>query len=268
MIKVVPYYVLKQRRQQFGFEGDNLKTAKFKDILSRSVSITLSAIQVSYIRLANSLEPNGYLQAIDETHYVVRSSSTSDSYDVDLATLTCSCADYPQIAFCKHLAAVKRELPMRGNLEPDPALSGKSPQSPNPPSEAPPGPESFALDDFAESTPLVTQTSKPHLALQLAQKLEHLAACLRHNDSTLLVLDDLSSLTERIDEVLERFFRSRSSLLPPRVPNIPPNVKGWSETKAVMMPPKKTRSKRAGDPAYGAGEKSGKKAKVKGGPSK
>ena len=48
-----------------------------------------------------------------------------------------------------------------------------------------------------------------------------------------------------------------------RVPNIPPNVKGWTETRAVMMPPKKTRSKRAGDSAYGAGEKSGKKAKVK-----
>ncbi|KAF8800872.1 hypothetical protein BYT27DRAFT_7063752, partial [Phlegmacium glaucopus] len=32
VIKVVPYYVLKQCRQQFGFEGDNLKMAKFKDI--------------------------------------------------------------------------------------------------------------------------------------------------------------------------------------------------------------------------------------------
>ena len=38
--------------------------------------------------------------------------------------------------------------------------------------------------------------------------------------------------------------------------------------KAVMMPPKKTRSKRAGDPVYGAEEWIGKKTRVKGGPSK
>ena len=47
---------------------------------------------------------------IEKSHYTLRSSSTSNSYDVDLTTLTCSCADFPQVAFCKHLAAVKREF--------------------------------------------------------------------------------------------------------------------------------------------------------------
>jgi hypothetical protein len=47
---------------------------------------------------------------------------------------------------------------------------------------------------------------------------------------------------------------------------IAPNIKTSTETKAAMMPPKKTRAKRImGDPAYGAGESSGRKAKrVKG----
>ena len=40
--------MLKERCQCFGFEGDNLKTAKFKDILTRSGSITLDDIQVCF----------------------------------------------------------------------------------------------------------------------------------------------------------------------------------------------------------------------------
>ena len=53
-------------------------------------------------------------------------------------------------------------------------------------------------------------------------------------------------------------------LLPAQVPRILPNQKSWSEPQAVMgrMPPKKIQAKCAGDPSYGAGERSGKKAKA------
>jgi hypothetical protein len=78
------------------------------------------------------------------------------------------------------------------------------------------------------------QIPNPLPTLQLAQKLEHVAACLRHNDVCLLAPEDLFLLTENIDTILGRFNPSRSSLLQQRVPNIPPNVKGWTETKAIM----------------------------------
>ncbi|KAF8951340.1 hypothetical protein BDZ97DRAFT_1887667, partial [Flammula alnicola] len=48
----------------------------------------------------------------------------------------------------------------------------------------------------------------------------------------------------------------------PRSQKLSPRLNSWPETRAVMMPPKKTRAKRAGDKAYGAGERSGKKAKT------
>ena len=41
-----------------------------------------------------------------------------------------------------------------------------------------------------------------------------------------------------------------------------PRLNSWLENQAAMMPAKKTRPKRAGDQASGAGESSGKKAKL------
>jgi hypothetical protein len=51
------------------------------------------------------------------------------------------------------------------------------------------------------------------------------------------------------------------SLLPIKQ-KLSPRLNSWPETQAAMMPAKKTRPKRAGDQAYGAGESSGKKAKL------
>jgi len=51
------------------------------------------------------------------------------------------------------------------------------------------------------------------------------------------------------------------SLLPIKQ-KLSPRLNSWPETQATMMPTKKTRQKRAGDQAYGAGESSGKKAKL------
>ena len=169
-----------------------------------------------------------------------------------LRTLTLN----PLVAFCKHLAAVKREFCA---LEASASANSSSSQA-----------ELCLNDTELEPFPAGVQVesdsvqiSNPLPTLQLAQKLEHIAACLRHNDPNFLAPEDVFLLTENIDKIMGHVKQSCSSLLPQRVPNIPPNMKGWTETKAVMMPPKKTRSKRAGDPAYGAGEKSGKKAKVK-----
>jgi hypothetical protein len=51
------------------------------------------------------------------------------------------------------------------------------------------------------------------------------------------------------------------SLLPMKQ-KLSPRLNSWPETQAAMMPAKKARPKRAGDQAYGAGESSGKKAKL------
>jgi hypothetical protein len=51
------------------------------------------------------------------------------------------------------------------------------------------------------------------------------------------------------------------SVLPSKQ-TVPPNTKSWNETQAVM-PPAKTKKRKPGDQAYGAGESSGKKATAK-----
>jgi hypothetical protein len=91
---------------------------------------------------------------------------------------------------------------------------------------------------------------------QLLQKIERLIARMRMNP------EHISSLGFEviIDQELSKY--ERTQLLPTRSQPIPPNQKSWTETKAVMVPAKKTRQKRVGDSNYGAGERSGKKARA------
>ena len=100
---------------------------------------------------------------IEKSHYTLRSSSTSNSYDVDLTTLTCSCADFPQVAFCKHLAAVKREFHA---LEGSASANSSSSQAELCPNNTPL--EAFPAGDQVESDSVV-QISNPLPMLQLAQ---------------------------------------------------------------------------------------------------
>ena len=78
-------------------------------------------------------------------------------------------------------------------------------------------------------------------ALQLSQKLEELSAHIKHDTDNIRLTEagQLSSLEEDVD-VLLAVFRTNGGLLPSRIRNIPPNVNGWKETKAAMLPTKKT----------------------------
>lgn len=44
--ELLPYYVTKHKRQDFGFEGLNIEVRKHKDIISKSQSVTLNDIKV------------------------------------------------------------------------------------------------------------------------------------------------------------------------------------------------------------------------------
>lgn len=44
--EVVPYYMLKQRRQELGFEGENLENQKRAEIIKRSKTLTMDDFTV------------------------------------------------------------------------------------------------------------------------------------------------------------------------------------------------------------------------------
>ncbi|KAK7057477.1 hypothetical protein R3P38DRAFT_2841210 [Favolaschia claudopus] len=85
---VLPYYALKQRRQDLGLEGPDMEVQKRKDVMARSSSYTLD--DVVWIE-------------DDEIYQIKSQSDPSSVYDVDLEAYTCNCLDYPSILFCKHI---------------------------------------------------------------------------------------------------------------------------------------------------------------------
>ena len=173
---------------------------------------------------------------------------------MDLTAYTCTCLDYPVIQFCKHLSAIQIHFPeaVEARTIAKPAVAF----------------DEFDDDEVEDSRPdqnIDTHSEGPASdepnILQLAQTLERMAAHLRYDKPA--APRDLSHLRPLIRdlEVEMASWSFTASLLPPRIPDIPPTAKGWKETQTAMMPSKKNRRKRAGDAAYGAGERSGKKAK-------
>ena len=162
---------------------------------------------------------------------------------------TCTCLDFPTIRFCKHICAVQTHYPtvhqfIDLNQDPQERLFDYV------------SPSSTPTASLTIPLPIPTPSPAPS---SLVEDLERLAAKMRispdhepHPDLQVAVSRELSLL------------QGSTQLLPGRVPRIAPNQKSWPETRAVMvrMPPKKTKAKRTGDPAYGGGERSGKKAKT------
>jgi len=88
----------------------------------------------------------------------------------------------------------------------------------------------------------------------VAEKLERFVARFR--------LQGTLEQAKQLDAWLDHELSLDSTTLLPKKQKLPPRLNSWPETQAAMMPAKKTRPKRAGDQAYGAGESSGKKAKT------
>ena len=165
------------------------------------------------------------------------------AYIIDIEAYTCTCYDWKAIKFCKHLAAVQAHyhevLPLQTldsitHIQ----MTQYEPQHLNPP---------------GDSTLVVIPSYDPS---QLLQKIERLTARMRMNPEHIPSL----GFEVIIDQELSKY--EGTQLLPTRSQPIPPNQKSWTETKAVMVPAKKTRQKRVGDSSYGAGERSGKKARA------
>ncbi|KII90473.1 hypothetical protein PLICRDRAFT_136743, partial [Plicaturopsis crispa FD-325 SS-3] len=93
-----------------------------------------------------------------------------------------------------------------------------------------------------------------------AAKLDRLSAWIRQDGAACGVPELVDALEPKIEQALAAMSSNGSGpLLPPRQ-RVPPNIKTSTETQRVM-PRTKTAPKRAGDPSYGGGENSGKKAK-------
>ncbi|KAJ7241759.1 hypothetical protein C8J57DRAFT_1084823 [Mycena rebaudengoi] len=229
---VLPYYALKQRRQDLGFEGPDLEVEKRKNIMKQSqVYVKSDITQVSDCG----------------TKFLVPSKSDpSRVYEVDIDTYTCTCLDYPLICFCKHICAVQTffDEPRDG--------AGASPKVPSLPSPLLPQhqPEPDLPHNFSGP--------KRNELTITAEKLELLAARLRRrrNNKNNAELPELADLEQALDSML--LATDVGSVLP-TPQHFAPVVK--ETCRATMMPAVKTRRKPAGDAAYGAGASSGAKAK-------
>jgi hypothetical protein len=81
--RVVPYYSLKQRRQDFGFEGPDVEVKKRKDIVKKSAAYVEEDIE-----------------HVEDAKYLVPSKlRASKTYEVDIDSYTCTCLDFPLISF-------------------------------------------------------------------------------------------------------------------------------------------------------------------------
>jgi hypothetical protein len=235
---VVPYYSLKQRRQDLGLEGPDMEVRKRQDITKRSAAYTQEDIEF-----------------VEEGRYLVRSQSDpSRVYEVDIETYTCDCPDYPLISYCKHLCAV--QLFFGGEQE----VSG-TPATPQVPSLASLPPESAPSEPATPATPIIDGVeSKPKAITVVAEKLERLAARLRRSRKTAVsVLDNaLANLEDVLDRML--LASDEGSAVLPSSQRLPPVAKDPTARQSMMPAVKRSRN-RAGDSAYGAGSSSGLKAK-------
>jgi hypothetical protein len=230
LTEVVPYYALKQRRQQLGFEGPDVEVKKRQDIITRSkVYVKADIVQES------------------ESRFLVPSKSDpSKVYEVDLETYTCNCLDYPLIKYCKHLCAVQELFDEPGSP------SGGAPQA------TPEVPCLSSLPSNPVQAPPTPTQPKNRILTVMEEKLECLAARLRRpwaKDSQPGALDQLEAV---LDAML--LDTDNRNVLPSAV-HLPPNKSSsWAQTHASMMPGVKTKRKPLGDPAYGGGASSGNKA--------
>ncbi|KAJ7777031.1 hypothetical protein B0H16DRAFT_1712090 [Mycena metata] len=100
--------------------------------------------------------------------------------------------------------------------------------------------------------------SKPRVLTLLVEKLERLAARLRHPRQQQTVPSQ-TGLEAALDAML---LETDNGTVLPSSQHIDPNQKSaWKRTQDAMMPKVKTKHAKAGDSVYGAGESSGKKAK-------
>ncbi|KAJ7348386.1 hypothetical protein DFH08DRAFT_635837, partial [Mycena albidolilacea] len=79
LMGVLPYYALKQRQQEFGFEGLDIEVKKHQDTCKQA-----------------KIYVKGDIEQVTAVKYAVPSKSTAAKiYKVNLDTYMCTCLDYP-----------------------------------------------------------------------------------------------------------------------------------------------------------------------------
>ncbi|KAJ7749398.1 hypothetical protein B0H16DRAFT_1551332 [Mycena metata] len=234
LTEVLPYYALKQRRQDLGFEGIDIEVKKRQDIVKRSKQYTkdeISRIDAQRFRVLSKTDP-------------------TRAYEVDISTYTCHCLDFPSISFCKHICAVQILFEDELNSE-DPEGDSES--------------TSVSDTEESQSPELLPQAivnprrSRPIIVI-LAEKLERLAARLRRPRAKDPGFPSFSDFHDIVDNMLAG---TDDSTILPSAQHVGPNANGWRQTQEAMgvLPKVKTRMRKAGDAAYGGGATSGSKAK-------
>ncbi|KAE9393407.1 hypothetical protein BT96DRAFT_943960 [Gymnopus androsaceus JB14] len=178
--RYLPYYHLKQARQEAGFEGKSLEVKKQKQVIATAFNeYCIEDIQV--VNDPADLDyQNGLPSSSTPVIYLVRSKSDSTKqYQVDLELYLCSSLDFTLIHFCKHLCVVQYFFGHSDNINAGdlipcmlplapPALPTPLPTPPVHPvalpiCEAVPIPLPFSNQALVETAPLALPTPPVHL---------------------------------------------------------------------------------------------------------
>ena len=245
----------RHKRQSLRMEGLNLAEKRWRQILKRAPKTPIEKIK-----------------KIDDLHFEVQSSKSNDHYQIDLSTIICNCADFPNISLCKHIAAVIHFFG-EANLGPQPPEYGgsnaanaselvelKSPGQP--------------VSSMRNNNAVASIISAANDNIELLQKL------ITKAPSDLKIARSLNSIQSQLTALLSAMAIDDGSWLPEKE-SIAPNQHTWLETAARMGEKHGTKRSRGkvdsalmaqhiGEPnckcmtdndPYGAGEQSSKRAK-------
>ncbi|KAF7314130.1 F-box domain-containing protein [Mycena chlorophos] len=212
------FYIGKQLRQDHGFEGVDVEVKKCAEATRKGEGYGLDDIQV----------------LVSGDYKIKSQRQPTVFYNIDSDVRTCTCADFPLVHFCKHLAAVRRLFP-----EPEPTVplfdistTNISIQS----ESAPPEP------NVAPSLPIHPPTNPP-ASEQLATRLEILASRIRTGSA--LDESEMMSLDGQLASLLDRTASTTTVL--PSSQQLRKNTSPWKETKQAMgvLPARKKGRKKA-----------------------
>ncbi|KAK6996229.1 hypothetical protein R3P38DRAFT_2799954 [Favolaschia claudopus] len=206
------------------------------------------------------------MQVTGVNQYRVKSQSKrSCVYVVDISAYTCTCLDYPLISYCKHIAAGQtlfKEVVTTTVLPGTNESPSSDPASTN--EEVDSSSDTVSHSDSSDDEPPYPHQIQPppttrNLTL-LARRLDTLAARLRHSRKQELSFPSLAAFESALDDLLKE---TDSGSILPVAQHIAPCRNEWLQTRKSMgvMPRVKTKARKTGDQAYGAGARSGLKAK-------
>lgn len=248
LIKVaMPYYFSKYVRRQCGFEGNDLEGRK-------RAEVEISAQMIS---------KESIVQLGSEKYLVQSQSSDGVSYEVDFGIYNCTCPDFSQISYCKHICAVEQHFDI-SSRDDDDQVGDQGDINIENGGDIPHGGESSSSSLATTSTTPTASSSDGQLQSSTLSRIIQDATSLLALSRSGTIFDDvhLMKLCDVLSE-LQRNIRG-ATILPPSQ-RLPPNKKTKTETWEAYgkkMPAIKTGKKRLHDDPYSGGERSGKLAKL------